>query len=228
LIKAPSRRLYDAGPVGTRELAELAELAEVQVAGWLGRLITRQVDCRANAAVPHRGRDRAVLRPGPRAAAADRSGLPRGVILGVHQSGKSSLLHELRSRIERTGRTVIGPLTLDSDRLDVLYEQTIDLLDPSLGSAATPASGPRRSAPSPSRVVLLYSCSTRSIAWCGATPQTGQVLGGALRALQQDHHADFYLAGTSTCAPRCVAMPARSQLSDEVVLTGLTRMRRGV
>jgi len=44
LIKAPSRAFTTLVRLGTRELAELAELAEVQVAGWLGRLITRQVD----------------------------------------------------------------------------------------------------------------------------------------------------------------------------------------
>src|SRR6185436_5201474 len=62
-----------------------------------------------------------------------------GVILGVHQSGKSSLLNELKKRLELAKRVVVGPITLDADDLEGFCEQTLEPLGQDLDAATTPA-----------------------------------------------------------------------------------------
>ena len=211
-------------PVGRRTCDHDARFTDGQVAGWLGRLITRQIDIEPM--LPYRtegatalffGRDHEVRRLiGP--------GCRGGVILGVHQSGKSSLLHELRQRLASTGRTVVGPLTLDTDQLASFLERTLELIDPAPSAAKTPTSWAKairafaktRGAP----VFLLDEVD----GLVQRDAETGHPVGRAIRALQQDHHADFYLAGHLglRAAVRKYGSPFRN-VADEVVLTGLTR-----
>lgn len=180
-----------------RALIELVDVADGEVSGWLGRLITSQVD--VGPMLPYRaegvtaselffGRDQEL-------ALLMGEGRRGGVILGVHQSGKSSLLGELSKRIgvERPG-TMVKSITL-TEGIEGFYEQTLDKLSNNIDAAKTPAAWAkqvRSFAKRQGRPVFLLD----EVDWLVSFDAAwGHKLGSQIRALQQDGHADFYLAG---------------------------------
>jgi GTPase SAR1 family protein len=205
-----------------RLLLDLTTVSLSTVTSWLGRVIAHQVDI--TPMLPYSTKGAATEMFFGREQELRRllgKGARGGIILGVHGSGKSSLLHQLKKQLADRKRVVVEPITLTANR-SRFFEQTLKGLQLPIDTAPTAATwaeqirGFSRSSSPP--VFLLDEADF--LIRQDARPNSA--LGSEIRALQEERLAAFYLAGHLDLRAATLKYkgPFRN-FAEEVTLKGL-------
>jgi predicted RNA-binding protein with RPS1 domain len=206
-----------------KPLIEMIEISQEELLGWLGRFVATQMDI--TPLLPYKTRGTTRLFYGreyelKRLTSGDWHG---GIIIGAHQSGKTSLLHKLGERLKHRDREVIGPLTLSSGDFDSFFEHTLEPLEIIPAEDCTPdtwGAALRNYAKKGKCPVFLLDEVDDVIAQDAATQFT---LGKQMRSLQMNGKCEFYLAGHSKLREAILLEegPFRN-FAEEITLTGLS------
>lgn len=203
-------------------LMQMSTAPKAELLAWLGRFITSQIDLPT--LLPYKTQGKADLFFG-RDRELDRlvAGMSTGgVIVGAHQSGKTSLLAKLGERLKQRGRRV-GMLTLGAlSSFQTFFEETLDILQIELPdqltleswSAALKAYSKSNECP-----VLLLDEVDGLTKLDAAQDYT---VGKEMRALQYNRNCEFYLAGHASLREAIAVEggPFRN-FAEELTLTGL-------
>ncbi len=193
--------LIDSGIVWLKpdDLKEMVDTPRDEVKAWLGRLIASQlknfedlIPYQTHGPADHDmffGRDYELQRLSSGAARG-------GIIIGAHQSGKTSLLKRLGERLEKQHYVVGGPYSIHSPNFQTFFYDTLRELnigvpaDISLESWSSMLRD--RSIEGKHLVLLLDEVDTLLDQ---ENAKTVHNLGREMRALQNDGYCKFYLAG---------------------------------
>lgn len=151
-----------------------------------------------------------------------------GIILGAHRSGKTSILYQIKKRLQEQESQVIGPLiplpATDSRNYQSLFEKTLYALGLNCPKGMTPQAwaeaiisfGKAKSLP-----VFLFD---EVDGLLDLDARNGFKLGKQMRVLQQNNHCRFYLSGLGRLR-REVELDDSPfhHFAEQVILTGLTK-----
>jgi predicted NACHT family NTPase len=206
----------------------LATTPDNERVAWLGRFITTHVDVKPILPYQTAGAATKDFFFGREDELARLVGVnPRGgIIIGAHQSGKSSLLHHLGRKLASCQRQVVGPLTFGRVENDFrsFFERTLHPLGLDLSGSITPqawASTLRSYSRKCRRPVFLLD---EVDGLLELDARCNSELGSHMRALQSDGHCDFYLAGHKQLRDAIAREegPFRN-FAEQVILTGLSK-----
>jgi len=230
LIIADVSNIIDSPPqIGTQIiwfnsdfLMQVATTHKDELASWLGRFITTQIDLPT--LLPYKTRGKTELFFG-RDYELNRlvTGTMRGgILVGAHQSGKSSILEKLGGQLQMREYRV-GILTVGAaSNFQFFFERTLEVLGRELPEVLNLES---------------WSSAIRNCKRTGVNPallldevdgiikldaETGFRLGKEMRSLQADGFCEFYLAGHANLreAIEVEGGPLRN-FAEELTLTGL-------
>lgn len=209
-----------------RALHEMVDTQESEIRGWLGRQVTanaelQELELRKLLPYQTRGEARSFFGRVNELAQLldeDRRG---GILLGAHQSGKTSLLAELARRLRERGRVVVGTIPISG--IEDFYETTLEKLGIEFPSSLTlqtwAAAVKRHCAQKQIKPAFLLDEVDEMVE---EDLQTGSKLGWQLRNLQQRGICEFFLAGHVRLrnALKVEGGPYRN-FAEEFFLTGL-------
>ncbi len=213
-------------------LKEMIDTPRDEVQAWLGRLISSQIKFFEDL-IPYRT-------AGPVGSTEDQTDLDMffgrydelqrlssgeargGIIVGAHQSGKTSLLYRLGKRLENQSYVVGGPYTIHSPNFQIFFYDTLRILNfaiPTDINLESWSSTLREQSKEGKRLVLLLDEVDTLL------EQDAKVvldLGREIRALQNDGYCKFYLAGHNQLreATTLEHGPFRN-FAEEITLKGL-------
>ncbi|MCP4349845.1 MAG: TIR domain-containing protein [Desulfobacterales bacterium] len=207
------------------ELIKMVSTPKDKISTWLGQFITSQVDHSILSGIlPYNTRGNAYLFFG-REDELRRligGGARGGIITGVSQSGKTSLLLELKERLHKLDHEVV--CILYAKDFNELFDQTFKILKIEVPEERTPeswASALRTYSPTGRCPVILLDEVDDLIK---LDEIDGFRIGKQMRSLQSEGLCKFYLAGFATLrkAITLEGKPFRN-FAEEIILKGLSK-----
>jgi len=179
-------------------LKEIVDTPRNEVKAWLGRLIASQVK-NFEDLIPYHTEGSAEIFFGRKyeIERLSRGTARGGVIVGANRSGKSSLLARLSENLKNQNYVVVGPYTIHGENpIQTFFEDTLHKLDITISAGVVSlenwATELRTTSEKGKRLVLFLD---EVDALITEDARTGNNLGREMRALQNDDHCKFYLAG---------------------------------
>lgn len=179
-------------------LKEMVATPPDQLPSWLGRFITAQLDVNVKKSfLPYKTEGAAELFFG-REHELTRLTLPDqlgGIIIGAHNSGKSSLLRELGKQLQKQDLKVVGPFELGKIGFQTFFERTLEPLGVVASTDMTYeswASAIRTYRKQETLPIFLLDEVDDIVA---LDKEMNFGLGRQIRSLHNEDHCKFYFAG---------------------------------